>query len=129
MSSRSAAAQRRRLTLAGCCGVHGVQDGLTSALYVILPTLAQAFGLTYAQVGFVKAVNNTAMTLLELPSGMLSEWLGERALLVFGLLCAGCRQNLLDGVIQTLDVVAHVAEELAAAQVVERLEADELVRW
>ena len=52
--------------------------------------MAEAFGLSYAQVGVIRAVKNTAMALLELPSGMLSERLGERALLVFGLLCAGC---------------------------------------
>jgi MFS family permease len=48
------------------------------------------FGLSYAQVGVIRAVKNSAMALFELPSGMLSERLGERALLVFGLFCAGC---------------------------------------
>jgi MFS family permease len=80
---------RRKFTLAACCGVHGVQDGLSAALYVILPTLAEAFGLSYAQVGIIRAVKSSAMTLFELPSGMLSERLGERALLVFGLFFAG----------------------------------------
>ena len=84
------ALRKRKLTLAACCGVHGVQDGLSAALYVILPTLAQVFGLSYSQVGFIRAVNNSAMALFELPSGMLSERLGERSLLVFGLFCAGC---------------------------------------
>lgn len=81
---------KRRLTLAACSGVHGVQDGLSAALYVILPTLAEVFGLSYAQVGVIRAVKNSAMALFELPSGMLSERLGERTLLVFGLFCAGC---------------------------------------
>lgn len=83
------APQRRRLTLAACCGVHGVQDGLSAALYVILPTLAEVFGLSYSQVGLIRAVKNGAMMLFELPSGVLAERFGERALLVFGLLCAG----------------------------------------
>ena len=84
------ALRRRRLTLTASCAVHGVQDGLSAALYVILPTLAEVFGLSYAQVGVIRAVKNSAMALFELPSGMLSERLGERALLVFGLFCAGC---------------------------------------
>ncbi len=84
------ALRRRRLTLAASCAVHGVQDGLSAALYVILPTLAEVFGLSYAQVGVIRAVKNSAMALFELPSGMLSERLGERTLLVFGLFCAGC---------------------------------------
>ncbi len=83
------ALRRRRLTLTASCAVHGVQDGLSAALYVILPTLAEVFGLSYAQVGVIRAVKNSAMALFELPSGVLSERLGERTLLVFGLLCAG----------------------------------------
>lgn len=82
--------RRRRLTLAACCGVHGIQDGLSAAFLVILPTLAEAFGLGYAQVGVLRAVKNGAMALFEIPSGIFSERTGERALLVFGLLCAGC---------------------------------------
>ena len=80
---------RRRLTLAACCTTHAVQDGLTASIYVLLPILAQAFGLGFAQVGLVRAVHSGAMGLLELPSGMLSERFGQRRLLAFGLLCAG----------------------------------------
>lgn len=79
----------RNLTLATCCGVHSLQDGLSAALYVLLPILAQTFGLSYSQVGIIRAANNSAMMLFEIPSGMLSERLGERTLLVFGLMCAG----------------------------------------
>ena len=80
---------RRKPTLAACCGTHGVQDGLTASIYVLLPILAQAFGLGYAQVGMLRAVHGGAMWVLELPSGMLSERFGQRGLLVFGLLCGG----------------------------------------
>lgn len=59
-----------------------------AALYVLMPILAQAFGLSYAQVGLIRAANNFASSLLELPSGVLAERTGERRLLVFGLLCA-----------------------------------------
>lgn len=75
--------------LASCCGVHALQDGLTSSIYVLLPVLAQTFGLGYAQVGFIRAVYSGAMSLMELPSGLLSERVGERALLTFGLCGAG----------------------------------------
>ncbi len=80
---------RRKLTLAACCGTHGVQDGLTASIYVLLPVLAQTFGLGYAQVGMIRAVHGGAMWVLELPSGMLSERFGQRGLLAFGLLCGG----------------------------------------
>lgn len=81
--------RQRKLTLAVCCSAHAVQDGLGAALYVLMPILAQAFGLSYAQVGIIRAANNCASSLLEMPSGVLSERFGERKLLVFGLVCAG----------------------------------------
>ena len=89
--------KRRRLTLASCCGVHSLQDGLSAAIYVLLPILAQTFGLSYSQVGIIRAANNSAMMLFEIPSGMLSERIGERSLLVFGLVCAGLGYLLLAG--------------------------------
>jgi MFS family permease len=81
--------KRRNLTLATCCGAHGLQDGLTSLVYVLLPILAQSFGLSYSQIGIIRAANSSAMTLFEIPSGIMSERIGERTLLSFGLVCAG----------------------------------------
>ena len=80
---------RRKLTLAACCATHAVQDGLTTSIYILLPILSQVFGLSFAQVGMVRAVHSGAMGLLELPSGVLSERVGQRPLLSFGLVCAG----------------------------------------
>jgi len=77
----------RRILIASC-GAHFIQDGLVALQYVLLPILAQAFGLNYAQVGFLRAVSNVAMTLLEIPAGVLAERFGETRLLVFGLVCA-----------------------------------------
>ena len=87
--SETSPSARRKLTLAACCATHGVQDGLTASIYILLPILAQAFGLSFAQVGLVRAAHSGAMGLLELPSGVLSERFGQRRLLAFGLLCAG----------------------------------------
>lgn len=86
---------RRKLTLATCSWAHGIQDGLSATLFVLLPILAQTFGLSYAEVGIVRATKTVTATLLELPSGMLAEWFGERRLLVFGLACAGVGYLLL----------------------------------
>lgn len=80
-----------------CCGIHGVQDGLTDLIYVLLPLLAQSFGLNYSQVGMIRAANRAAMALSELPSGMISERLGERLLLSFGLVCVGAGYLALAG--------------------------------
>lgn len=78
-----------KLTLAACSGVHAMQDGLTSTIYVLLPILAQSFGLSYAQIGVIRAVYSGMMWLLEIPAGVLSERFGEQRLLVFGLIGAG----------------------------------------
>ena len=81
---------RQKNTITGlCCSAHFVQDGLSSTIYVLLPILAQAFGLSYAQVGLIKAAHTSSMMILELPSGILSEKFGIRSLLAFGLACAG----------------------------------------
>ena len=80
---------RRKLALTACCATHVVQDGLTSSIYILLPIVAQTFGLNFAQVGMVRAAHGAAMGLLELPSGVLSERFGQRNLLAFGLLGAG----------------------------------------
>ncbi|RMF04761.1 MAG: MFS transporter, partial [Alphaproteobacteria bacterium] len=80
---------KRRLTLATGCAIHALQDGLGATLYVLLPLLAQALGLSYAQIGIIRGAKSVAMLLFELPSGMLAERAGERLLLVFGLVCAG----------------------------------------
>ena len=81
-------APHKRL-LATCAAVHGLQDGLTASIYVLLPVLAQSFGLGYAQIGAIRAVHSGAMWLLEIPAGILSERVGERRLLVLGLTGAG----------------------------------------
>lgn len=78
-----------RITLATVCGVHAIQDGLYATVYVLLPVIAPVFGLSYVQVGSVRAAFSAAMTLLQIPSGVLAERFGERILLAFGLVCAG----------------------------------------
>lgn len=80
---------RPKSTLVACCGAHLSQDGLVALQYVLLPILAQAFSLSYAQVGLLRSVNHLAMSLLELPAGLLAERVGERRLLVVGLVGAG----------------------------------------
>ncbi len=80
---------RQRWALGACCSAHAIQDGMTAAIYVLLPILAQIFGLSYAHVGLLRSVHSGSMSLLEIPSGLLAERVGERRLLVFGLVCGG----------------------------------------
>ena len=78
-----------KLTLSACCVTHGIHDGLSSSVYVLLPILAQHFSLGFAQIGLIRAVYTGAMWILEIPAGIISERLGERRLLVLGIIGSG----------------------------------------
>src|SRR5689334_6248636 len=84
-----------RRTLATTCAAHFVHDGIADALYVILPIWAQAFGLSYVQVGTLRMAYSAAMAFLQLPAGMLAERVGERTLLAGGSMLAGVAFALL----------------------------------
>ena len=84
-----------RRTLAATCTAHFVHDGIADAFYVLLPIWAQAFGLSYVQVGTLRMAYSTAMACLQLPAGMLAERVGERALLAAGSMLAGVAFALL----------------------------------
>ncbi len=68
---------------------HVVQDGLTATIYVLLPILAQAFGLNYTQVGLFKGLKSLAQAVLEMFSGVVTERRGECRVLALGLLLSG----------------------------------------
>ena len=76
-------------TLKTCCGAHVVHDGLSDVSYVLLPLLAQAFGLNLAQVGAIRTAHRVAMAAFQLPAGLIAERFGERNLLALGTLLAG----------------------------------------
>ncbi|MFT5504005.1 MAG: FSR family fosmidomycin resistance protein-like MFS transporter [Gammaproteobacteria bacterium] len=79
----------RQKLLIATSGAHIIQDGLGALQYVLLPILAQAFGLSYTQVGLLRAASNTAMSILEIPAGILAEKYGEPVLISAGLVFAG----------------------------------------
>lgn len=56
--------------------------------YVLLPLLAQTFGLSLAQVGLIRSAHRTAMAAFQIPAGLFAERFGERNLLAFGTLVA-----------------------------------------
>ena len=75
--------------LTTCCAAHTLHDGLSDLTYVLLPLLAQTFGLTLAQVGMIRAAHRTAMAAFQIPAGLVAERFGERNLLVIGTAMAG----------------------------------------
>ncbi|MGE0850254.1 MAG: MFS transporter [Hyphomicrobiaceae bacterium] len=84
-----------RRTLATTSSVHFVHDGIGDALYVLLPFWAQAFGLSYAEVGTLRSAYSAALAFLQVPAGMLGERLSARALLAGGTVLAGLAFALL----------------------------------
>jgi MFS family permease len=77
-------------TLATCCTAHVVHDGFSDVTYVLLPLLAQTFGLSLSQVGMIRSAHRVAMAAFQLPAGLIAERFGERNLLALGTFIAGC---------------------------------------
>lgn len=75
--------------LTACCAAHALHDGLSDLTYVLLPLLAQTFGLSLAQVGMIRAAHRTAMATFQIPAGLVAERFGERNLLSAGTFIAG----------------------------------------
>jgi len=80
---------RQKRTLATCCAAHTLHDGLSDVTYVLLPLLAQTFGLSLAQVGLIRSAHRAAMATFQIPAGLVAERIGERNLLALGTLIAG----------------------------------------
>lgn len=78
-----------RRTLGAASAAHALHDGLTDALYVLLPVWAQQFGLGYGEVGFLRAVYTGTLASLQVPVSRLAGWLGAPGLLALGTVLAG----------------------------------------
>ncbi|MBM3344170.1 MAG: MFS transporter, partial [Betaproteobacteria bacterium] len=76
-------------TLKTCCGAHIVHDGFADVSYVLLPLLAQTFGLNLTQVGMIRTAHRVAMAAFQIPAGLIAERFGERNLLALGTLISG----------------------------------------
>ena len=79
----------KKSTLATCCAAHTVHDGFSDVTYVLLPLLAQTFGLSLSQVGMIRSAHRVAMASFQIPAGLIAERFGERNLLALGTLIAG----------------------------------------
>jgi MFS transporter, FSR family, fosmidomycin resistance protein len=64
--------------------LHLSNDACFALLYPLLPFIASDLGLSYAEVGLVKAVFSGASSALQLPVGVLGDRLGAYLVLVLG---------------------------------------------
>ena len=74
----------RRKTLAAASLAHGVHDGLTDVIYVLLPLWQVAFGLSYAQVGLLRGAYAGMMAGFQLLASKGARRWGREALLIRG---------------------------------------------
>lgn len=81
--------RHEKRTLVTCCTAHTLHDGLSDVTYVLLPLLAQTFGLSLAQVGLIRSAHRVAMAAFQIPAGLIAERFGERNLLALGTAVAG----------------------------------------
>lgn len=82
------ARERRKILSAGGFA-HFVHDGLSDAVFVLLPLWASGFGLSHAQVGILKTCMSSTLAAGQVPAGFVAERLGERAVLALGTGLAG----------------------------------------
>src|SRR5688572_17945898 len=64
--------------------IHTCNDAMFAVMYPLLPLIAVDLGLSYAEVGLVRALYSGASAILQLPAGVLAERWGEYLLVVFG---------------------------------------------
>ena len=64
--------------------LHFANDACFALLYPLLPLIAADLGLSYAQVGLVRAALSGAASTLQFPAGLLGERFGEGLVLLVG---------------------------------------------
>ena len=79
----------RRRSLFAACGAHAVHDGLTDAIYVLLPLWQAQFGLSYAMVGLLRASYSGMMAGFQLLASRTARRWGRERMLVAGTALAG----------------------------------------
>ena len=79
----------RRRSLFAACGAHAVHDGLTDAIYVLLPLWQAQFALSYAMVGLLRASYSGMMAGFQLLASRLAKRWGRERILVAGTALAG----------------------------------------
>jgi len=79
--------ERRAIGVAG--GAHLLHDGYTDLIYIMLPIWQPEFGLSYAEVGVLRALYAGTMAAFQIPASLLAERIGATSVLVAGTALAG----------------------------------------
>ncbi len=89
LATHTPPAQNPRRTFGLACGAHALHDGFTDLLYVLLPIWQTQFGLTYGEVGLLRALYAGAMAGFQMPAGSLAGRFGGGLILSLGTALAG----------------------------------------
>jgi MFS family permease len=89
MAGEIAVNPKAKRALVVSSGAHVVHDGLSDILFVLLPVLAELFGLDKAEAGLIRSAQRAGMSVFQIPAGLWAERIGERNLLVCGTILAG----------------------------------------
>lgn len=81
-----AVARQSRFVLLGCCATHLVTDGLSNAVYPLLPLIALDLQLSYTAVGSLRTALIASTSTLQIPAGYLADLVPETLLLGAGML-------------------------------------------
>ncbi len=73
-----------RRQLGWCSLLHVVNDGYIASLSLLLPFMAAELGLSYTQSGLLKTAVHAAISVAQIPAGLLVERVGETLLLGLG---------------------------------------------
>src|SRR5215510_14792991 len=79
--------ERRAIGVAG--GAHLLHDGYTDLIYIMLPIWQPEFGLSYAEVGVLRALYAGTMAAFQIPASLLAERIGATSVLAAGTALAG----------------------------------------
>ncbi|MGH7395150.1 MAG: MFS transporter, partial [Candidatus Methylomirabilales bacterium] len=66
----------RGRVLLTACAIHVLHDGFLNSLYVLFPLMAAELSLSFAQVGLMKTTYSAALSLFQIPAGLLAEVVG-----------------------------------------------------
>src|SRR6188472_3170775 len=78
-----------RRVAAVACGAHALHDGFTDLIYVLLPVWQKEFGLSYGELGLLRALFSGTMAGFQIPSGLVAERLGPALVLALGTALSG----------------------------------------
>ena len=78
------ARKRRLVPLLSYGTFHFIDDGFSDSIYILLPFIASELSLSFSQIGLLKGVATAAMSLFQIPMGLLGERIGELTVIAAG---------------------------------------------